>query len=62
MLAEFLGYEYRFKRPEEVGPFFREYGVDLSTRSVWAGHGGRSKTVAGGPECKGRREAKFLLE
>ena len=53
MVAERSGYGYGFEEPEEAGPFFGEYGVDPSTRIIGAGHGGRSKGLAGKPECRG---------
>ena len=50
MLAELLGYEYGFKKPEKAGPFFGEYGVDLSIRIIWAIHDGCSTMVAESPQ------------
>ena len=43
VLAKRLGYDHGFKEPEEAGPFFGEYSVDLSTRIIRAGHSSRSK-------------------
>lgn len=51
MLTKLLGYEYGFKEPEKGSPFFGEYGVDLSTRIIGAGHSGLSESITESPEC-----------
>lgn len=51
MLTKLLGYEYGFKEPEKGSPFFGEYGVDLSTRIIGAGHSGLSESFTESPEC-----------
>ena len=46
VLAEGSGDEDGFEEPEEAGPFFGEYAVDLSTRIIRAAHGGWPKGLA----------------
>lgn len=60
MLAEYLGYGYGFKEPEKGGPFFGEYGVDLSRRIVRADHDGRSTRVTES-QCKGPAWSKGFV-
>lgn len=52
MIAECLRYEYWFEAPEKIGPFFGEYGVDLSARIIRVSHDGRSTMVAKRPQCR----------